>query len=181
MSTSVPERDEQFYSALISAFVQTRMEADKSLLALSSGGIGLTITLMAAFGQPAPIAGVAYGGMVVGFLLTIILILVVFRTNASYIQRTIEVVNAGNDPADDDGVEERKRRLKWLGVAASWSFGLGIAASILLGLTFSLHHPPNASIDVTEKRVIKSFGPDHRAFGEEGPSRSFRTGAAAGP
>lgn len=133
------ERDDHFYSALVNAFVATRMEADKSLLALSSGGIGLTITLLATFGAANTFAAVCYGVMLVEFLTTVVVTLVVFRLNSAYIRATIREVNEGHDPERSDDVQRERRRLRFWGWAATASFALGILASSVLGvaLTFS--------------------------------------------
>lgn len=44
------EKDIQFYAASVTAWFNTRLEHDKSLLALSAGGIGLLVTLLTTVG-----------------------------------------------------------------------------------------------------------------------------------
>lgn len=44
------QKDVAYYSALVSAWIQTKMERDKTLASLSAGGIGLLVTILSTVG-----------------------------------------------------------------------------------------------------------------------------------
>ncbi|MCK5601196.1 hypothetical protein KAR91_04985 [Candidatus Pacearchaeota archaeon] len=111
------------YSAKCNAWVNTRMERDKSLLTLSTAGIGFLITLFVNFditecGQNilCLLAGIS-------FFVTIISCLLIFNRNAKHIE---ESVQSGKD---EDSV------LKVLDNIVFWGFIVGLIFIILFGVT----------------------------------------------
>lgn len=66
MAEDARVRDDVYYAVLLDAFVNSRMERDKSLLALSSGGVGLTITLISTFGGGSNLQQICYWVMLGG-------------------------------------------------------------------------------------------------------------------
>lgn len=84
------EKQKAFYSCALSAWLSTRMERDKSILALSSGAIGLLITLLINFGTKGIWQNISYLGAFASFLACIIISLLVFNRNATYLERVIK-------------------------------------------------------------------------------------------
>lgn len=115
-----------FYGALIDAFLTTRMEFDKSLLALSSGGVGLLLTLVTTVGVPAGTPRNAAVASLVAFGLAILSVLVVFRVNATYL-----VALQKNDAERSDSL---KSILESVDTVASLLFGVGVVATVWLVL-----------------------------------------------
>lgn len=46
------KKEELYLSAVINGWIETRMERDRTLLALSTGGVGLLVTLVTTVGPP---------------------------------------------------------------------------------------------------------------------------------
>ena len=113
-----------YYSALIEAWLGTRMEKDKSLLMVSAGGIGVLITLLTTTGVHSRLVGFLFAVALVSFLASIIIAISIFGRNANYIHCLIN-----NKSAED-------RDLRWMDKLMFWSFLLGVLLSILIG-TFS--------------------------------------------
>lgn len=78
-------KQEEWKKNLLQAWIQTRMEFDRSVLTLSAGGIGLLITLLTTADQLAPSQFLLASLSVVGFLIALALVLFVFRKNADYL------------------------------------------------------------------------------------------------
>jgi hypothetical protein len=121
-ATADPRRD-AFETELLRAWIATRIEHDRSLLTLASGGVGLLIGLV----KLAPPAGrielalhvVAFAA----FLLTIVACLLIFRCNSAYLERVARRA-AGAD----------SRLVRTLDAVALSSFLLGVAAAAATGL-----------------------------------------------
>ena len=98
------------------AWFQTRMEADKSLLTISSGAIGL---LLAIANGSKPIAFTCvFTTAFIAFTLCIILSVIIFKLNAEYLQF--------------GRLENTLKVIDWFNLAA---FGLGIVMSAILGIS----------------------------------------------
>lgn len=110
-------------SILLQAWVDNRMERDRSLLSLSAGGVGLVVTLLAAglvntiwLKVLAALSMMAFAGSVASSL-------AVFRKNPEYLEGLLR----GN--TDSGGLERQDRWLEnsfFLGVMALLGLGLGL-------------------------------------------------------
>ena len=108
-------------SVLLQAWIDNRMERDRSLLSLSSGGIGLVVTLLATgLVTTAMLRALASVSMLC-FAGSLTCSLSVFRANSKYVQALLEGI-------DSEGPLERldRRLVVW--------FGLGVSALLALGL-----------------------------------------------
>jgi hypothetical protein len=118
-----------YYGALVTAWVQSRMEADKTLLAIASAGIGLLVTLASAFG-PGSAFGKACLALAVGAFVTVILgVVYIFDRNPKHIE---EVVTRDQTR---DGVLDAVDR------AVRIAFLVGIAGSLCVGYDLATHVP----------------------------------------
>ena len=90
--------DVEFYSNSVNAWFNTKLERDKSILAISAGGLGLLITLLTAFDVNNITELVIYFIAILCFMLAIILMVIIFNRNASYLSK----LNEGK--ADKDSV-----------------------------------------------------------------------------
>lgn len=112
---------------LVQTWIDTRMERDKSLLAVSSGGVGLLLTLLQIFEVLSPFHVIPYLFALAGFMITILAIIGVFHRNAHYVGKLMK----GCKPKGDTV-------LKWLDRTAVVSFIVGILASVLIGVLLTL-------------------------------------------
>jgi hypothetical protein len=112
-----------FYETFLSAWVENRMEVDKQLLTLSSLAIGLLMTFK--LGTVTELVlWLVSGGL---FLITIVVVLCVFRNNTKYIECLIS----------DDDENKKKAVEKSLQTLTAWAFVmfiLAIASTFVLAL-----------------------------------------------
>lgn len=78
-----------YYAAMVAAWLQNRMELDKALLALSAGGIGLLVTISTTAGLTGFVAVLSFTISVFSFLITILLLLIIFKINSEHIESII--------------------------------------------------------------------------------------------
>lgn len=116
------EKDEEvaWYSALVHAWVATRMELDKSILTLSAGAVGLLVTLLINFGVNTQCELLLYIVSLVLFLIAISCALAIFFYNSVLI---------GNLCKKD---YKENRLLKRLDRALILSFAAGIFSTVAL-------------------------------------------------
>ncbi len=98
------------------------MQRDKSLIALSAGGVGLLVTLLTTVGIGSPFEIIFYGMGILGFLGCIISTLCIFERNKVQLERSIN-----RKPGADQyllRLEKRADILFYIGL--SFSIGLGI-------------------------------------------------------
>src|SRR5689334_16611093 len=120
-----PDHDKAvaFYSAIVEAWITTRMERDRALLNLSTGGLGLVATLLTAVGPTSSCALGVYIGAGISFLAAIILAVTIFDMNADHL-REVAGGHSGDDP--------RLKRLDfWLFSAFLFGLLLTTIAAIL--------------------------------------------------
>jgi hypothetical protein len=115
------EKKLAYYSALVGAWIDTRMELDRTLVALSAGGVGLLATLLSTVGVSRKSQLWLYGLAALAFATTLICELVIFKKNSAIIEETIHDL----DP---------KTKLKHLDRVAIVAFGIGIAAVFAVGV-----------------------------------------------
>lgn len=126
------EIDEQkkieFYAASVTAWYESSLEHDKSLLTLSAGGIGLLITLLTTVGLGTAEALVLYVGAIISFVISLVSVLFVFRGNQKHIEDILSGKNQGADPV-----------LSRLDGTAIWSFGIGVIFTAVIGISAAIH------------------------------------------
>jgi hypothetical protein len=74
------------YSVMLAAWMQTKMEHDKTLVTLSFGGIALLVTVISLTGLWSVWSVLLFAGAFGGFLLTIGCALVIYERNAAHIE-----------------------------------------------------------------------------------------------
>jgi hypothetical protein len=116
------EKDNAYYSALVAAWIDTRMERDKSILALSTASIGLLFTLLTTVGAASVRVIVLYSGCFLLFLISIICSVTIFGWNAAYIQCLLR------------NEAPQKRRLDILDGTLFGCFIAGLVLTVVLGI-----------------------------------------------
>ena len=93
-SKEVKEQKEvAYYSSLVNAWVQTKMERDKVIVSLSAGGIGLLVTILGTVGVSKVWQIYLYGAAFLGFILTLTCSILIFDKNSKHIE---DVLNTGS-------------------------------------------------------------------------------------
>lgn len=116
------EKEVEFYSAAVNAWFGTRLEHDRSLLVLATGGIGLLITLLSTIGARSCVEVMLYSGALLSFLICLASILWIFKRNATHLEEIIQ------------NKVERDPVLRRLDIAALASFFAGVALSSIIGI-----------------------------------------------
>lgn len=129
-------KEVEYYAAAVSAWLTTRFELDKSLLTLSTAGIGLIITLISTVGVRSIESLILSLLTMVCFLITLICVLSIFGRNAKYIQATI----SGSGPTSDPFLASLDR-------IAVVSFMGGVILAAIIGISTAA----NAYIDKAAK------------------------------
>lgn len=91
------QKEIAYYSALVQAWIDNRMEKDKSILALSVAAIGFLVAIVTGQDNPTPCGIILFVISCASFLITIIGILCIFSINPRHIE---EVIN--NDKGKED-------------------------------------------------------------------------------
>ncbi|MDP1871698.1 MAG: hypothetical protein Q8K61_08720 [Gallionella sp.] len=119
-------KEVEAYAAAFNAWFNTALEHDKSLLALSAGGIGLLLTLVTTVGLNSVLSLCLYFGALFFFATTIIAVLFIFRKNRVLISEIL--------------LDEKKTtNLKLLDNIALVTFGIGVVLIAILG-TITAHN-----------------------------------------
>ncbi|MEJ2612046.1 MAG: hypothetical protein P8179_18730 [Candidatus Thiodiazotropha sp.] len=74
------------YSVLLGAWIQTKMERDKTLVTLSSAAIGLLITVLTTVGVQSIYEIVLFIISIVAFIITIWSALVIYQLNSKHLE-----------------------------------------------------------------------------------------------
>ncbi|AME23713.1 hypothetical protein [Burkholderia sp. PAMC 26561] len=137
-------REVEFYAAALNAFYTTSLEHDKSVFTLSAGGVGLLVALLtSSVGITSFAELVAYLTGILCFVLSLALLLVIFRLNKNHI---VAVVSG------DDKLESNF--LKYLDIAAMTAFGLGAMCAGVVGVLGAVH-----IYEIKENKMAESKKP----------------------
>ena len=127
------QQEVEFYAAGVTAWYNTRLEHDKSLLALSAGGIGLLITLLTTIGVSSAKGLALHLLAMFSFLLCLGAILIIFKKNSKHIE---DVLKTGTQPFDDPLLA----KLDNIAIAA---FAAGIIFSSVIGVSAAINSYSN--------------------------------------
>ena len=112
-----------YYSALVNAWIQTKMEVDKTLIIISSAGIGFLITIISKLDINNVTELIIYLSAFISFFIVIITCVEVFRKNAVYIKNII-------DEKDDN-----HKSLDTYSFVAKLFFTLALIFILILGIS----------------------------------------------
>jgi hypothetical protein len=127
-SKELEAKQVEYYSAIVQAWLGTRMERDRTIVTLSAGGIGLLVTLLTAVGVSTPWAIVPFIGAFLGFSTALGVAIAIFKLNADYLEA--EITKKTERPP--------LGKLDWVMMI---SFGLGVIFSIVIGIVAATHRP----------------------------------------
>lgn len=128
------------YSVLLGAWIQTKMERDKTLVTLSAAAIGLLITILTTVGVRSiweiPIFAIA----IISFLITIWSSLVIYQLNSQHLEDAIR------------GSSERDPKLEKYDKCSIRAFIIGSVSALIIGiLSASVQLRKSEEIIVTDK------------------------------
>lgn len=84
------QKDVAYYTALVNAWIQTKIEHDKTLISLSAGGIGLLIAILSAVGVKYWWVILLYFCALFSFITTIALCMYIFVRNSKHIEDVLK-------------------------------------------------------------------------------------------
>ncbi len=138
------EKEVEFYAATVGAWLNTKFELDKSLLTLSTGAIGLLVTLLTTIGATSVEGLVLYFVALLSFLVCVVSILLVFKRNAKHLEGIVTETQT-SDPL-----------LKSLDTSAAISFVFGVLLTLIIGGTTAINQFIEKEIKMT-KEVNKTI------------------------
>jgi hypothetical protein len=148
------QQEVEFYAAGVTTWYNTRLEHDKSLLALSAGGIGLLITLLTTIGVSSAEGLVLHLLAMFSFLLCLGAILIIFKKNSKHIE---DVLKTGTQPFDDPLLA----KLDNIAIAA---FAAGIIFSSVIGVSAAINSYSN------KEKAMANENKDKTGFSVNGVS-----------
>lgn len=120
-------RDRIFYTAMVNAWLNTKLELDKQLLGLSVTAIGLLVTLLRTLGVSSSQQLYLFAGTLFSFLVTIISVFLILGMNAKHIEKTL----SNNNHQDE-------KSLTFLDKIALVSFCSGMVLVVIIGISSSV-------------------------------------------
>lgn len=111
-----------YYSSLVNAWLQMKIEKDKHLLSLSTAGIGLLVTLATAVGVGSIYSASMFLLAVLSFVFCIGIVLYIFEKNAEHLEAVIKSQSSAI------------QKLNLLDRVANFLFIIGIIFTLLVGV-----------------------------------------------
>jgi hypothetical protein len=130
-------KEKAFYSAMIGAWLNTRLERDKQLLGLSVTAIGLLVTLLRTVGVSNLLQIIFFGLALFAFLITVVSVIYILGENSTHIEKILE------------SSEIESRSLMYLDKAAGISFVVGMVLIVIIGMH-------SAVVNLSEKETSMS-------------------------
>jgi hypothetical protein len=119
---------QQWEAAVFTAWIETRMEADRTLVALSGGGVGLLVTLLVTVGAGSvwmlPVYGVAFAS----FMFALRAGIQLFKANAEHLDEAFKSPKSAHENI------VLRNRLRSLDVQLEWAFWIGVWFSVAVGV-----------------------------------------------
>jgi hypothetical protein len=133
-----------FYAALVDAWVATRMEKDKTLLTLATGGVGLLVTLLTTVGPSSGTQLWLYGLAGTCFGVAVVAAICVFDRNSHHLLDVIQNGTKGDD--------ERLQLLDQI-VFLSFVTGMVLTGAIALSAGYSHMHRKGAAMTQESREI----------------------------
>jgi len=150
MADQHPPRDEALIATLREAWVSTRMEKDKTLLALATGGIGLLTTLSTTVGPASKTELALYVVAGLSFGIAVVVAVMIFDRNSVHIEHVL------NNAATED------KPLKWMDRTLLASFLLGLILTGAMAFTSGRAHLRKA--DKVSNESKEGAAPEQRSL-----------------
>jgi len=136
-------KEAEFYSQSVAAWFSSRLEHDKSLLTLSTAGVGVLVTMVqSAIDSISSL--LLYIFAILSFVISLVSVLFIFKMNTTHIEGVI------------NKIERENRLLLILDSVASFSFFLGMLLSAILGMAVAISTLHDKEAKMAEKNQNKS-------------------------
>jgi len=119
----------QHYMVLLTAWINTKMEHDKTIITLSAAAIGLLITILTAIGIGKYWHIIIFCVAFTGYSVAIFASLIIFQKNSVYIESELR-----REDETDSQKEGHEHKLERLDKLALWSFIIGTIAFVSIGI-----------------------------------------------
>lgn len=141
----IKQKEIEFYAGGVTAWYNTRIEHDKSLLTLSAGGVGLLITLITTIGVSSAEGLVLYILAIFSFIVCLGAILIIFKKNSVHIEDALKSEMPLSDPL-----------LAKLDNIAIMAFSAGIIFSSVIGVSAAINSYSNKVNAMTNENKQKA-------------------------
>jgi hypothetical protein len=160
------EKEIAWYAAALDAWYGTRLEHDKSLLTLSTAGIGLLITLASTVGIPSRTALAFSSLAILAFIVCLVAVLFIFRGNSDHLEDVVH------------GRKERSRKLAVLDWIEIYAFLTGVILSCFVGFVSAAHSAETKGVKMADVKKTTTYAADsvngiHRMKPSDKISKSF--------
>jgi len=164
------QKEVEFYAAAVAAWLNTSLEHDKSVFALSAGGIGLLITLLTTVGLSNVVLLVLYVTAILAFLSSLIAVLAIFRRNRTHIEQVF-LGNRAPDPL-----------LTVLDQVAVASFGIGAILTAVIGISTAVSsYSTKEKTLASENKQVPTGEQLNKSFNGLGGLQQQSIGVASSP
>jgi hypothetical protein len=119
------QKNVAYYTALVNAWIQTKIEHDKTLISLSAGGIGLLVAILSAVGVKHSWEILLYFAALFSFIATTTLCIYIFDRNSKHIEDVL------NKKGSQDYMLKRLDKLSFIFfvLAVLFSMAIGIVTA----------------------------------------------------
>lgn len=142
------QKEIEFYAASVNAWYGSSLEHDKSIFALSAGGVGLLVSLMTTVGVTSIFVLLLHAVAIVFFLFCLAFLLYIFRRNQRHIEQVLNV----QDPINDPGLQ----RVDLLVLITFW-LGVFFSASVGVASGFKIYEKEQQAMS-EKKQVVQPIG-----------------------
>ena len=139
--------DVEKYSAGANAWYNTSLEHDKSILTLSTLGIGLLITLITSFGVESAEALTLNLLAILSFMISIAAVLIIFKKNGSYLNHHLDAL----ERPTENSAPVNNSMLSILDNIVITTFAMGMIFSSILGISAAVN---SYTVNTTKEKIV---------------------------
>ena len=121
------DKETAFYAASVNAWLNTKMEYDKSLMVLSAAAIGILVSLLTTQAINSALILFVFGAALLSFIICLVSVLGIFSRNAKHIEKLMLDASIQNDDI-----------LSILDSISIFSFILGVILTSIIGLASAI-------------------------------------------
>lgn len=137
-------KEVQYYMALVTAWINTKMEHDKTIITLSAAAIGLLITILTTKGTAERWHIWFFGFTFTCYLVAIITAILIFQENSVRIEHEVTNQDTHHD-----------LKLQRLDNVVRWSFFTGTICFVIIGIISAMAKPKEESTKSDIENRIK--------------------------
>jgi hypothetical protein len=128
---------------LLQAWVDNRMERDRTLVALSAGGLALLAGMLSAGKTPSSAMAILYSAAALSFVVAMLFGLLVFHRNAAYVEAILKTGSANSRAVDRATT----------GLVTAFAAGILLTLGVTFGLAFGQTKEEQAMSREIERKI----------------------------